>query len=125
MELRVSGQLGERIGGLLRARNRGDYSATTQRSVFWRPVEELLYGRTREDRALGRSGIVTAVASPKETADALAELARDPELHSSMVRAGIARVETYYREEDLNQTYLDLYDSLGAREDFVTSGGGR
>lgn len=87
--------------------------------------EELLYGRTPEDRALGRSGIMTAVASPKETADALAELAQDPELHASMVRAGIKRVETFYREEDLNRTYLDLYETLGASGDAVARAGGK
>ncbi len=74
--------------------------------------QELLYGRTPEDRALGPSGIVTAVASPQETADAIARIARDPALRAAMVEAGIQRVERFYREEDLNRTYLEIYDSL-------------
>ena len=74
--------------------------------------QELLYGRTPEDRALGPSGIVTAVASPGETAAAIASVARDPTLHAAMVQSGIARVERFYREEDLNRTYLELYDRL-------------
>lgn len=73
---------------------------------------ELLYGRTPEDRALGPSGIVTAVASPQETADAMARLANDPALHAAMVQSGIDRVETFYREEDLNKTYFEIYDGL-------------
>jgi len=74
--------------------------------------EELLYGRTPEDRALGPSGVITAVASPQETADALALLARNPEQRDAMVRSGIQRVESFYREEDLNRTYQDLYEGL-------------
>ena len=78
--------------------------------------QELLYGRTPEDRALGPSGIVTAVASPQETADAMARLANDRDLHAAMVQAGIKRVETFYRESDLNATYLEIYDSLARLE---------
>jgi glycosyltransferase involved in cell wall biosynthesis len=75
--------------------------------------QELLYGRTPEDQALGPSGIVTAVASPGETAEAIAKLANNPQLRDAMVESGIQRVETFYREEDLNETYLELYHSLG------------
>jgi glycosyltransferase involved in cell wall biosynthesis len=91
--------------------------------------QELLYGRTPEDRALGPSGIVTAVASPGETAAAIARVARDPELYAAMVQSGIARVERFYREEDLNRTYLDLYDKLieqsAGRRAEVASGGSK
>ncbi len=78
--------------------------------------EELLYGRTPEDRALGASGIVTAVASPQETADAISRIATNPRLRAAMVQAGIDRVEHFYREEDLNRTYLEIYDSLARLE---------
>lgn len=77
-------------------------------------VEELLYGRTPDDRALGPSGIVTAVASPQETADAITRVANEPETHRAMVEAGIQRVERFYREDDLNKTYLELYEGLAA-----------
>jgi glycosyltransferase involved in cell wall biosynthesis len=78
--------------------------------------EELLYGRTAEDRGLGASGIVTAVASPQETADAISRVATDPKLRATMVQSGIDRVERFYREEDLNRTYLEIYDSLARLE---------
>ncbi len=75
--------------------------------------EELLYGYTPEDRALGPSGIVTAVASPQETAEAIVRIAKNPQLHAAMVQAGIDRVERFYSEEDLNRTYLEIYETLG------------
>jgi polysaccharide biosynthesis protein PelF len=73
---------------------------------------ELLYGRMPEDVALGPSGIVTAVASPGETADALVRIAREPGLRERMSRAGVQRMERYYRESDLNRTYREIYASL-------------
>ncbi len=76
---------------------------------------ELLHGRTPEDRALGPGGIITAVASPRETADALIRLARDPRLREDMARAGVARMERFYREDELNRTYLRIYDRLAER----------
>lgn len=76
---------------------------------------ELLHGRTPEDRALGPGGIVTAVASPAETADAIVRLATDPALRERMRRAGIARMERFYREEALNETYRGIYESLASR----------
>ncbi|BBL79991.1 pellicle/biofilm biosynthesis glycosyltransferase PelF [Rubrobacter xylanophilus] len=73
---------------------------------------ELIHGRTPEDRALGPGGIVTAVASPRETADALIRLARNPRLREKMARAGTVRMERFYREDELNRTYLGIYDEL-------------
>ncbi|ABG05585.1 glycosyl transferase, group 1 [Rubrobacter xylanophilus DSM 9941] len=73
---------------------------------------ELLHGRTPEDRALGPGGIVTAVSSPRETADALIRLARDGRLRERMSRAGAARMERFYREDELNRTYQRIYDAL-------------
>ena len=78
---------------------------------------ELIHGHTPEARALGPSGIVTAVASPQETAEAIVRIAKDPELHHAMARAGIERVERFYREEDLNRTYLGIYNDLARNED--------
>jgi glycosyltransferase involved in cell wall biosynthesis len=71
--------------------------------------DELLHGRTPEDRALGPSGILTAVASPHETAEAVIRLWRDPQLRRHMQEAGMRRVETFYRERDLLAAYRDIY----------------
>lgn len=78
---------------------------------------ELIYGRTPEDKSLGASGIVTAVASPQETAEAIVCIAKDQKLRDAMTRAGIERVERFYREEDLNRTYLDIYNTLVQKEE--------
>lgn len=70
---------------------------------------ELIEGRTPEDRALGASGVVTGVASPKETAQGILHILGNHEVRRRMAQAGRARVRTYYREEDLNDRYRILY----------------
>jgi polysaccharide biosynthesis protein PelF len=70
---------------------------------------DLLEGRTDVDREIGRSGIVTHLAAPEETATAIARLARDPELRRRMGAAGQRRVATYYRKTATVSTYRALY----------------
>lgn len=70
---------------------------------------ELLFGRTAEDRALGPSGLVTPIADPEKTADAIITILSNPSLREAMGNAGQRRVEKYYSEEELNFAYLELY----------------
>ena len=70
---------------------------------------ELLDGRTSEDKALGPSGIVTGVADPLGTAQGVIDILSDDELRQRMSLAGRKRVETFYRESDLNREYLGIY----------------
>jgi glycosyltransferase involved in cell wall biosynthesis len=70
---------------------------------------ELLEGISPEDRALGASGLITSVASPRETANAIIRLWRNKALRLRMGRAGQARVQSYYRQDQLYDTYNDLY----------------
>lgn len=70
---------------------------------------ELLTGITAEDQALGTSGLITPVASPGATAAALVQLWRDTDLRQRMGRAGQQRVQRFYRQNDLYDTYSDLY----------------
>jgi glycosyltransferase involved in cell wall biosynthesis len=70
---------------------------------------ELLEGGASADRALGPSGLLTPVSSPRATADALIMLARDPELRARMAHAGQERVETFYREDAVYAAYRSLY----------------
>ena len=72
---------------------------------------ELLEGVTPEDRALGRSGLLTLPASPHETADALVRLWRDETLRHEFGRVGQERVQRFYREETVYQAYRSLYQS--------------
>lgn len=75
---------------------------------------ELLQGRTPEDRALGHSGLVTAIADPGSTAEAILTLARDPGLREEMARAGVSRVRAFYQEVDLVRSYREIYGRLMA-----------
>jgi len=73
---------------------------------------ELLNGRTPEDKALGRGGVLTGISSPSETAGALVRLAKDPQLRKKMGGAGFARVLRFYNEKHVMSRYGSLYKSL-------------
>ncbi len=70
---------------------------------------ELLNGRTPEDRALGPSGLITAVADPTATAKAVLRILEDEELRRAMAEAGRERIRRFYQEQALNQTYRRIY----------------
>jgi glycosyltransferase involved in cell wall biosynthesis len=73
---------------------------------------ELVLGRDAEDRALGPAGLVTGIADPAATADAILTLARDPGLRGEMGEAGRARVRRSYDEADLVRSYRGIYARL-------------
>jgi glycosyltransferase involved in cell wall biosynthesis len=77
---------------------------------------ELCYGRTEEDRALGPSGLVTGIANPTSTAEAMIKIMTDTRLRIEMSEAGKERVRRYYNEADLNQTYRGIYHKYVNRE---------
>ncbi len=72
--------------------------------------QEMLLGSTAEDRALGASGLITEVSSPRETAKAISLLLQNPRLYESMGEAGRRRVQTYYDQDDLLSRYLNVYE---------------
>jgi glycosyltransferase involved in cell wall biosynthesis len=71
--------------------------------------DELLNGRTEEDKALGGSGIITRVADPDDTAQAITKILTDENLRNQMSEAAINRVKKYYHEKDLNDRYRGIY----------------
>ncbi|HVY61244.1 MAG TPA: GT4 family glycosyltransferase PelF [Planctomycetota bacterium] len=73
---------------------------------------ELLEGRFPEDRALGASGIVCPVGDHEAIAEAVKRCVRDHALRERMVAAGRARVERYYRREDVHGVHRELYERL-------------
>ncbi len=77
---------------------------------------ELLLGVSPEDQALGASGLITPVASPDETAQAIIRLWRDEDLRRRMGAAGQQRVSRFYAQEQLYREYTELYRSYLARE---------
>ncbi|MCF3651881.1 GT4 family glycosyltransferase PelF [Synoicihabitans lomoniglobus] len=70
---------------------------------------ELIFGRTPEDKALGRAGLLTKICSPLDTADALLQVISDPENLVRMGEAGRTRVERYYRQDDIMDIYRRYY----------------
>ncbi len=73
---------------------------------------DLLLGLSPEDKSLGPSGMVTKVADPAETAQAMVAILSDPVLRSRMKEAGMTRVRKYYTQRDLNTKYLSIYQRL-------------
>jgi glycosyltransferase involved in cell wall biosynthesis len=70
---------------------------------------ELVEGRTREDRALGPAGAVVPIADPEAMARAATALLRDPARWAAAQRAAIRRVEAYYTEGQVFDTYRGIY----------------
>ena len=73
---------------------------------------ELLEGRKSRDKALGHSGIITRVAEPADTANAIIKILSDDILRQRMSTAGRKRVELFYRESDLNKQYMNIYKTF-------------
>lgn len=71
---------------------------------------EMLEGRTPPDRHIGRSGLVTDVSSPEQTAEAIIKLLSDCRTWGSFSEAGRERVFTFYDQNDLVSQYLNLYE---------------
>jgi glycosyltransferase involved in cell wall biosynthesis len=78
---------------------------------------ELLQGISAEDQALGASGLITPVESPRATAEALIQLWRDPGLRLRMGRAGEERIKRFYRQEQCYDAYSKLYQRYIERKE--------
>ncbi len=70
---------------------------------------ELIEGTPEEAPALGLGGIVTPLASPASTADAIYTLLSDNEMYEKASRAIATRMEQYYNEAIQQQAYRNLY----------------
>ncbi len=70
---------------------------------------ELLEGGRPEDKALGPSGIVTAVGAPEETAVAIIKLLREKSLWAQMSKSGRKRIENHYQQSSVISSYRELY----------------
>jgi polysaccharide biosynthesis protein PelF len=70
---------------------------------------ELILGRPDENPPLGPSGIVTPLANPLATSDALARLLNDPDWYRKCGQAIRERVRRYYNKVDLDQAYRNQY----------------
>lgn len=73
---------------------------------------ELLEGGSEEDRLLGASGIVTEFYSPEQTAAAVIQILEDEKLYESMAEAARKRVQKYYNQQDMINSYRNLYEQF-------------
>ena len=73
---------------------------------------ELLEGYNEDDKGIGHSGIVTQVADPEDTAKAIITILSDYKLSQKYSIAAKKRVNTFYKESDLNQRYLTIYNKF-------------
>ena len=73
---------------------------------------ELLEGLTKEDKSIGPSGVVTFVSSPGETAEAIIRMIEDRAWYDKLCLNALARVDRFYRLEDVNAKYTHLYHEL-------------
>jgi glycosyltransferase involved in cell wall biosynthesis len=60
----------------------------------------------------GKTGLLVDVKSIDQTADAIARLASDISLRTTLGTAARERVLTYFRPEDIWQGYVNIYNSL-------------
>lgn len=73
---------------------------------------EMLEGRGEADRQIGPSGLVTGIADPGGTAQAIAALLGDENLRRAMGAAGHRRVHAFYQEAELHGRYREIYQGL-------------
>lgn len=80
---------------------------------------ELIEGVDAADKALGVAGSVVQIANPEAFADAVVDLLSYPEKWHAAQTAGIARVERYYTDALMEESYSGLYRKLlaGPSED--------
>ncbi len=70
---------------------------------------ELLEGRSEEDRTLGVSGVITQMASPHQTAEAILKVLKDESFRKHLGAVALKRVSRFYREKDIMDQYHLLY----------------
>ena len=70
---------------------------------------EIILGRPEEYPALGAGGLVTPLANPRATAQAVAQLLRDELLRARCGRAIQTRVRRYYNRRMVDAAYAELY----------------
>jgi glycosyltransferase involved in cell wall biosynthesis len=72
----------------------------------------LIEGWGDEDRALGSAGALVPIANPERFAQAVTDLLGHPAAWRAAQAAGIARVERYYTDVQMQASYQCLYEKL-------------
>ena len=69
----------------------------------------MIFGRTPEDKAIGRAGLLTKICSPLDTADAVLRVISSAENLLTMGQAGRIRAERHYRQTEIMGKYRKFY----------------
>ena len=77
---------------------------------------QLINGLEGEDAAIGPSGKVVGIADPRALADALLSLLTDPQAWQQASRNGIERVEKYYTDTRMFDSYRSIYQNALAQQ---------
>lgn len=85
----------------------------------------LIEGSDEADRALGRAGRLVPIANPEKFAAALVELLKQQDVWHAAQAAGIARVERYYTDVLMQDSYQGLYEKLFCRTERLCVQGAR
>jgi len=70
---------------------------------------ELLFGRLPEDRIVGPGGLITPIATPGATAEAVLKLYREPDRRHEYGMNLRSRVKKFYDQEVMIAAYRDIY----------------
>ncbi len=70
---------------------------------------ELIFGRTPDDKAIGRAGLLTKICSPLDTAEAVLRVISSAENLLTMGQAGRTRAERHYRQAEIMGKYRRFY----------------
>ncbi|MCC6587460.1 MAG: GT4 family glycosyltransferase PelF [Bryobacterales bacterium] len=73
---------------------------------------EMIHGRSDERPNLGTAGVVTPLANPLATAEALCRLLTDEDFYQRCSRTIRQRIVRYYNKTNLDHAYWELYDRL-------------
>jgi glycosyltransferase involved in cell wall biosynthesis len=73
---------------------------------------ELIEGSGQADRELGAAGAVVPIANPELLAQGIIHLLDQPSVWQAAQRAAIARVERYYTDTIMEDSYRSLYEAL-------------
>ncbi|NYT64919.1 GT4 family glycosyltransferase PelF [Alcaligenaceae bacterium] len=73
---------------------------------------QLVEGLHDDDKALGHAGSVVQMANPELLSQAILGLLEQPIMWRAAQQAGVARVERYYTDTLMEDSYRDLYQKL-------------
>jgi len=78
--------------------------------------EEMVMGKADEDPPLAPGGIITPLANPAATAQAVIDLLSDETLYLKSAAAARERVARYYDKNDQHAAYRALYAQATGKE---------